>query len=254
MRDLLMRILSVSSFLLTSCASQFQMPANRFESPEARGKSGLAHVDALGLQGGYALGLSALPSAGAASDVNATLTSAPLSIFSGASIGIAKRAEAGFRFQTLGPLAIHGKYQFIGAPESEANDGNFSVAATLKFGFTLNSNSTVTGLSFQNANTTFLNYDGGIVAGYRINPTSLVYGGATYTNASFSGMVVDSKSGATLSQYSGSGTQVSFHLGYQYDVADFYFKGELARGSAKLEKMEESLTGYFPGVLVGLRF
>lgn len=240
---------------LCSCASQFQMPANRFESPEARGKTGFAHFDVLGVQGGYALGLSAYPSSSSTqSDVNATLDSAPLSLFSGATIGILKRAEAGFRFQTLGPLALHGKYQFIGNPESEANDGNFSVAATLTFGFTLNSSSTVVGTSLRNANTSYLNYDGGLISGYRFNPSHLIYGGATYSNASYSGSLTDSKSNATLSQYSGSGTQISFHLGYQYDVADLYFKLEVARASAKLPKMEESLTGYFPGVSVGLRF
>lgn len=252
MRDLV--ILSLSSFFLASCASQFQMPANRFESPEVRGKSGLAHVDALGIQGGYALGLSALPAPGAASDVNATLTSAPLSLFSGATIGIKRRMEAGFRFQTLGPLALHGKYQFLGDPESEAKDGNFSIAAKVTVGFTLNSSSSLAGSSLTNANTTFLNYDGGLIAGYRFNSVSLIYGGATFSNASYSGSVTNAKSNAILSQYSGSGSQTSFHLGYQYDMADLYFKFELARASAKLPKMKESLTGYFPGILVGLRF
>lgn len=231
------------------------MPANRFESPEARGKTGLAHFDVLGVQGGYALGLSGLPAkSNTQSDINATLDSAPLSLFSGATIGIQKRAEAGFRFQTLGPLALHGKFQFLGNPESEANDGNFSVAATLTLGFTLNSNSDTSGLSFRTANTTFLNYDGGLITGYRFNPSSLLYGGATYSNASYSGALTDSKQNTTLSEYSGSATQLSFHLGYQYDIADLYFKVELARASAKLPKMEESLAGYFPGVLVGLRF
>lgn len=240
---------------LCSCASQFQMPANRFESPEVRGKTGLAHFDVLGVQGGYALGLSSLPAkSNTQSDINATLDSAPLSLFSGATIGILKRAEAGFRFQTLGPLALHGKFQFIGNPESEANDGNFSVAAVATIGFTLNSSSNPSGSSFQNANTSFLNYDGGLVTGYRFNPSSLIYLGATYSSASYSGSLTDSKTNVTLSEYSGSATQLSFHLGYQYDIADLYFKVELARASATIPKLKDSLTGFFPGILLGLRF
>ena len=232
-------------FLISfGCAHQYNLPANRFDSPEASGKLGSAKVELPGVQTGPQMVIK--PDEGTSDGTD--LIAFQLNPILGMRIGLSDRIDGNVRLQANGPLLFRFKFQAFGEPETSAKKGNFSASITSALGFTMVSQAAA--ISSETAtpdklNATLYSADVGLVAGYRFSPLFLLYGGAAYGYFSYSGSI---KSG---SSFSGNATMPAFFLGTQYNKAGLFLNVEVAKATASAGSKEAG--SYYPGILIGLR-
>lgn len=182
--------LLVSTVLVSGCAVNVNIPANRFESPESLGPvRDKGKVEMGGGLGGsnniifsqdftlYPIEPATPPIQRAVADVYVT-----------GGIGLLDKFDLGARYVThSSPLLIFAKYQFLGPAAPDAKAGDTSFAATLGGGFTSKSGSSSLGGDVTGYELGIISADAAVIGGYRIADHLLAYGGPFVTNSWISG-------------------------------------------------------------------
>jgi hypothetical protein len=259
---------AVAVGLLTGC-SHYYLPANRLESPEARGEGSLGRFEVAGAQSGVDLVSNpqlvtpqADPQTGAQDPSYLQMQNAIGNFLVGFNRALSDRIDLGVRFSPYAPVEARFKYQLTGLPETKADRGNFSMAALAGAGFTLGSGGT------GGSSVTFFSGEAALLAGYRVwsrhlfslgpffsfgslsgtGPSGVSNGGGGSGSGSGSsslpsGITAPAATGNSASEYGGA-------LGYQYTIEQLFLRAEVAYvlgsvGSAKI-------SGIDPAVLIGL--
>jgi hypothetical protein len=178
---------------LQSCASaSFQIPNNRFQSPETSGGfgNGLLAV-------GHGSKTTVILADGAKSTDEAILAAAKVKtsegIFMQTALGLHRRFDFLF-YNGAGGL----KFQALGSPATEAKAGNTSLAFGLAGDRGANENSTY-GVKTR---AEYTGIDSMILFGHRVQDNQLLYGNLTYSNFTANGSIVkesNSEAGAVIS-------------------------------------------------------
>lgn len=125
------------------------------------------------------------------------------------------------------PFRLHGKYQFVGDPRTEAQPGNFSMAVQLGLGVTtqdekrdsLSGNSSFSKNEFE----VFF----GITAGYRIDKNVLIFSGAHFVSNSVSGKFSAPSRGITSQPYSAVLSGIGPNLGVELSAKAAHLRAQV---------------------------
>lgn len=173
---------------IQSCASaSFQIPNNRFQSPETSGGFGNGLLAA-----GHGSKTTVIVANGALSTDQAILDSAMVKssegIFLQTALGLHRKVD--FMFYN-GAAGL--KFQALGAPASEAKTGSFSLSLGLAGDRGANESSTY-GIKTR---AEYTGIDSMLLAGYRVQDNQLIYGNFTYSNFSANGSITKDSTSST---------------------------------------------------------
>ena len=221
--------IGLGSLSTTGCA-HYYFPANQLEIPEASGSLGKGRIELLGFESGSDLVAAPVRIRSGVYDRQHTFMNP---VF-GAMFGINSRLELGVRYEVQAPLLLRAKYQFLGVPESQSTPGSWSLAGIFTPGFMLG--------TAGGQQQTYLYLSGGLLAGFRAWKNHLFSIGSYYSLANLSG----------TSSTTGSGSQISAIVGYQYDLEDFFIRGEESYTVGKYAGAE--IKALFGAAQLGFRF
>ena len=234
-----------------SCASaSFQIPNNRFQSPETSGGlgNGLLAV-------GHGSKTTVILADGAKSTDEATLAAAKVKtgegIFMQAALGLHRKFDFLF-YNGAGGL----KFQAIGSPATEAKAGNTSLSFGLAGDRGANENSTY-GVKTR---AEYTGVDSMILWGHRVQDNQLLYGNLTYSNFTANGSVTRDSTSATGTMTSSTlkapkrtARETSLLLGWQGYSNQAYLMFETGYTFAGLEG-KNSVRRLALGGTLGLRW
>jgi hypothetical protein len=272
----------------TGCTSTFRMPANRFEYPETRGSEGFGRIEAAGLTGGNSVTYAKSRRAAAGTDPTQVLATSYAGFLTGVGVRVTDNFDIGGRLQNNAPLVLRLNYQLLGEPAARKKTDGFSVSLLGAGGYGLGNETSSSSGTISTYSTSFYTGEGGLVAGYRITKSILVYVGGYYSFYGYSAALTEEKgstagaspspepsssTGSSKSVFNGTATQPGFYLGVQIDLADVFIKIEIAQATLTVsgtgtpqtpatttttagatEKKANESSGFFPGLLLGARF
>ncbi len=195
------------------------LPQLHLESPEATGSEKVGRAELAGTQGGFNLAGAAeihTPSADADGNVGADvpyLQTSWANYFIGFVKGLGDSWDLGLRIQPNAPLLIRVKYQFLGEPESRAQQWNFSLSGLVSPGFTMGPGAGASPMLF-------FSVDAAVLAGIRFNDNHLLWLAPHFTFASVSGLATTAAAATgTVLGYGGG-------IGYQLTILGFFGRAE----------------------------
>lgn len=220
-------------YSFTACASaSFQIPNNRFQSPETSGGLGNGFIAA-----GHGSKTTVIVANGALPTDQAILDSAMVKssegIFLQTALGLHRKVD--FMFYN-GAAGL--KLQALGAPASEAKQGSFSLSLGLAADRGSNESSTY-GIKTR---AEYTGIDSMLLAGYRVQDNQLIYGNLTHSNFIANGSIKKdstSSTGAltstTLKASKRTARETSLLLGWQGYSNQAYLMFETGYTVASLE-------------------
>ena len=241
-------------FLFTGCAISTTQYANRFDTPEATGRSFEGHLGG-GLEGGNQLTI--VPDVTASPPDTTPSWGRADNIFNlGAGMGILPRLDADLKLAGNSPLLAQLKYQILGDTMLDADEGNLSLAVTA--GVASGSNSSTGGSTFggltYNYQMSETFYDFAAILGYRFTAAALLYGGPFFTTHSYSVTLTQTQNGTTsIFPISSSFNQRGANLGFRVNASRAYFMLEGAWASATTAASNTS-SAFYGGVVGGFRW
>lgn len=158
--------------------------------------------------------------------------------------GITKRVEIGASVAKGTGLYI--KTQLLGRPQNEAKKRNFSLAVNLT-GIQHEQSASESGASYDYK---AIEWDAGLIAGYRIRDNMLLFGSVFQSQSDFSGGVTG---GLFPGPYSGQHRQQGLTLGMHADVTKKLFV-ELEFIQSQIEVGQSSRSSNFTGFRVGYKW
>jgi len=194
----------------TGCA-HYYLPASQLETPEATGPDRIGRLELVGIQSGTDL-------------LNASTESLVNYAF-GVSFAITPALDLGLKLEPFAPVLVRAKYQFWGAPESQAHSGNFSASISGSSGLLLS--------TYNGSSVTFYSFNAAVIGGYRFAEHHLASLAPFFSLAGISG----------IGNASGTTTLAGASLGYQYDAEALILRAELTWASS----------AFYPGLLLGLK-
>jgi hypothetical protein len=202
--------------LAWGCPIRVNVPINRFDSPETRGRFGKVHGD-FGVQGTSKL--TVVPDYTASPPVtnsrSFTDTSGGVRLAFG--MGLMRRMDLDVKLPLPGPGTIQLKYQLLGAPESEAARGNTSLAITAAVGSEVTSGGNARSDGTYSSQDTYDHrgsyFDVAAILGRRLFDSVMVYGGPFRTAVGYDGTI--DQAGGQKYSYSGATLQRGVNLGLQ---------------------------------------
>lgn len=256
---------AVALLQLQGCA-HYVLPANRLETPEARGTSILdstqtdQHDPRLSrpfgrVEGGMLMGIDLIeePYQGAADAVTGVVPkpeAQPATIAAlGFVAGLSDRIDLGIRVTSHAPFSFRFKYQLSGEPELTAKAGNFSTAIVVSPGILIG---TYSGGAAPTS-TMYFSGDISFIAGYRIWNRHLFSLAPFITFGSLSGVpetAADAVHTGRTSPSSASFSQYGAGLGYQYSLETLFLRGEATYTLGAIGQTQ--LNGIHFGALLGL--
>ncbi|MGK5081793.1 hypothetical protein WDW37_00685 [Bdellovibrionota bacterium FG-1] len=230
-------------FSLSGCA-HYYFPANSLESPETLGPDRIARLEIAAIQSGTDLITPAK-----AQPTNAETGKTPDPVLEsqrgyafGTMLAVRPNIDVGIRIQPMAPVLVRGKYQFYGAPESQASAYNLSLCGAANGGLLIGQASGNT--------VTFYTGQAAFIGGFRFATRHMVSLSPFLSLAGLSG----------VTNAAGSGMRYGAGLGYQYDVESVIFRTELIWAAGSMSISDPSLAsssanagGFFPGALLGFR-
>ncbi|OFZ80937.1 MAG: hypothetical protein A2583_03565 [Bdellovibrionales bacterium RIFOXYD1_FULL_53_11] len=235
---------------LLSCAHQYNLPANKFESPEVSGRRYKPQIELPVLQTGPQLLIKPNASASAAENSTPKLTSFALNYALGFAAGLDERVDAGARIQPNGPVAFRGRYQFYGNPSATADPGNIAAALSAGSGISMVADTVGANDSRMDTTAFYYKFDVGLSAGGRISRKLLIYLGGSFDYYGYGGSIKPlSGPGAS---FSGSAMQLALHGGLRFNYDAFFLHLEASKASTTSGKINNLM--YYPGVVAGMQF
>ena len=179
-------ILGFGFYLLQGCTSlTLRLPAARFESPESNGKLWRTAVGASAGGDHEVTVISNAASRPPVTNQSSIERAGEVGYF--VDMGVASFIDLGLRFGLAGSELL-AKIQLLGQSTREAQEGNFSIAATIAGGSNSTSNSGDQSTLFGpgnaawSAKASYSSVDFAVIFGYRVSDTMLIYGGPFLTN------------------------------------------------------------------------
>ena len=234
--------LGASLLLISSgCALNVNLNANRFESPETRGERFASSV-----------GVATTGSNQLVPAPSPTWNRSNASLLAGANLGLFERLDIGLKVPWNGPFLLLAKYQLLGAPELQAQSGNFSVALTAGAGTALPSGTLTDPATGTNSHYGLSSamFDFALIAGKRIAETFMIYGGPFVSTFNYSGTL--EPAGGTASGFNGDATQGGANLGLQLDSVLGAIMIEEAWTLASVSGVHQA--GFYTGARLSFRF
>ena len=252
--NLLLRLFVLAVFVIVApaCAIKTNIPANRFQSPEARGETWHGSVH-LALHGATEITL--------VSDYSRQppITTAPEVdrgglITLGVDLGLLERLDLSVQTPIDAPITVGAKYQLLGTPEEEAAAGNISLAVTGSIGVhgeTGESKNAMTSVDSKYEMDAAL-FDTALIMGYRLDEYVLFYGGPFIAAYSANGEITQPASSSTKFKFEGSGSQYGANLGVRFHFGGFLLMVEEAWVNASYETQKQ--VGFYTGILGGFKW
>ncbi|HUP56116.1 MAG TPA: hypothetical protein VM598_01600 [Bdellovibrionota bacterium] len=217
----------------SGCVILFNMPANRFVSPESQEDFGHGHVD-LGVGGSEQVVLSPNSETVFANTTSPAMIRANAQSRFAAEFGVIERLDVSLRgsFASNEPAFIEGKYQLIGPSRQKADAGDFSLAGTLAYGgFNGTGDPSDTPAIYKIRVGAI---DTALIGGFRAAKPVLIYGGYFYTLFLYSG---DQTLTSTAAQsFDGDAHRSGLNLGVELGEDAFRVKLEIAQSWATAEQ------------------
>lgn len=228
-------IISILIFACISCET-IDIPANRFHIPESMGK--------------FKGNLNFRYTGATAVDIDARLATensftSVSTVGGGMDFGLTNSLDTyfniGLEIFSQVPASAGIKFQFLGEPQSSAKQGNFSAAilAGLLYG--------ETDLSDENERTKMNSFGQEVtaLAGYRITPNFLLYGGPYYSE--YKARIKSTFAFKRALKY---GRDHGYSLGFKVNHGDFYMIVEASRSNIDWDSVERN-RNYF-GLSLGV--
>ena len=233
--------------LLPGCAITLNLPANRFESPEAQGGQSLYFEG--GVQGANQLVIVPLTTADPPRVDSPSFRRSSSSALLGAGIGLFSRLDLGVRIVAHAPTLLKVKYQILGPGRLKSEPRTFSLAVSGGIGTSRKSQQDHDGFTSVDANSEsqFLTYDGSLIGGYRSSRSMLLYGSVFSTTTEVDGSITVLPS-SSVSSFRGDARQRGASLGLELKTGSLGLMMEAGYGAATYHSIEED--GMFFGILV----
>ncbi len=242
---------------LTGCATAIdvKVPTARLTAPEAQG----GNLFEKRIKGGASLALEGNARVEVASRLlqSPPVTTAPHidrtndDLRGDLAIGILDHLDAQFRLADDSPWLLSLKYQFLGAPRAEAQEGNLSAALTLGGG---HKNESGTSRAWFSGETTvdydvdFNALDVGLPVGYRFHRYFLAYAGPSLTYVWVDGNVTQ---GGRDYRTSGRIEQYGAHAGLRFDF--MYWFAHTEWSYAHTHYLSTTRPGNYWALMVGMQ-
>lgn len=244
-------IITISVFL-NGCAIKTRIPANRFETPEARGEQW--HGSVYGsIQGATEITLvpdyTRQPPRTNSPEIDRGYMIRP-----GVDLGVVERLDVSIKTPLEAPWTISAKYQFLGETEASAGEQNFSLAASMALGYNSDEakdKDLISGVESEHE-TEVTSFDAAVIAGYRFHEKAMVYGGPFFTAYSADGEITQPVSSGAKHRFEGSGRQYGVNVGIRFHFGRFLLMLEEAYVNASYEAHKK--VGFYTGVLAGFRW
>jgi hypothetical protein len=247
--------LLLSVLIITGCSTALQtpLPANHFISPESSGTFLHGSVDT-GIASGNEL--TVIPNAWeSSSDLGSPSIDSNVDF----ALNFWLALIDGVDLQVVDQDLMSGlKWQFLGDAQPDAEEGNFSMAVSARYGVVTGtdnySDPFLLGTPTASSNITKKTYDVQLIAGYRFSNILLLYGGPFYTHQTFYGSITTtpiSGTGATTN-LSGVFEQYGLDIGTEIGFNRFFMRPEASIAGAS--GLGVHATNPFFGFVAGLRW
>lgn len=245
-------LLAFAALALSACSITTRTPMTRFESPEAQGETLRGEVVS-GLQARNEIQITPDYTRQGPSLDNASVEDPAYRLYAHGAVGLGERVDVSFSGLTS---RFGAKVQVLGDPRTTAAPGNFPVAVYGGVSWS-KENETNTGTYANNMVTNYrsyelkeLQYDIGLLFGYRIAKQLLIYGGPFVVwdkiNASYYGV-----NGA--GSVRGTARVYNFNFGWQTNFTpDWTMRFEVAGSLSDIRRTKSGRGGL--GVVSGISF
>ncbi|NRB40591.1 MAG: hypothetical protein HRU20_19340 [Pseudomonadales bacterium] len=160
-----------------------------------------------------------------------------------AGVTVADGLEIALQDEGSGAVSVAGKYQFAGDRADKAEQGNFSQALSLGYERNSNQHNNVADQGDYWKHKTGI-YDVGWILGYRVSPTTIVYGGPFYQWGDLSGeQGLGGDNGVIPLAYDGRMLGASIAVEYRLKVG-IGFAGEFVLADTQWENYSNTSTHY----------
>ena len=150
-----------------------------------------------------------------------------------------------------GYLTVGAKMQLSGKSRAQATAGNLSSSITAALSLTKSDDDN--DFEYDGNSIDSYYWDVGLLGGYRITDTILLYSGVFYTKYDYSIHVESLAINQNKTSFSGDAKVNGINFGVNYDITrNFYFTVEALRSTIKTGEVDES--GSFYGFNLGARF
>lgn len=244
-------LLLVAAVAAAGCGIHYQLPANRFDSPEAQGRAFAGHAAPLVISRTHEVvvadNYTLQPP-----DTSSRIAEPSFPLGFGVGLGVARAVDVELRKVAGGSTMAAVKVQLVGEPETDAKAGNVAVAFVGGAGGGQRGGSGENVFSGVRSSWEMTSrvWEVAVVGGYRINSYSLVYGGPSYTDVAIDGAVTQPEGSATKYRFEGTGRQAAFDLGVQLKWRSLELKADLA--VARIAYADDAKTTLSAGVLAGI--
>ncbi len=249
-------ILGVLAIALPGCSSiEMKMPANRFDSPEASGKTFKGHVDPVTIQGANHLTIVNDYTRVPPVTDSPQLSRSEVNYQFGAGMGLIDRLDMDVKIPASGPALIGLKYQLLGDTAAEAKPENISLAVTAAAGYGGDSGDSKQLLGNVASQFTMQewSFDTAVIAGFRTMPWMLIFGGPFYTTYSVSGDITQPAGGSTNFHFAGIGNQLGLSGGAEFELKHILLKSSVSVAHANYNNANP-ITSVYGGFLFGIRW